>query len=120
MKIDKHLTWAKRLATLLDTKFSIAGIKFGLDPMLDIIPGLGSIIGAITSTYVFWIAGRVSVPTFVYIRMAVNILVDLVLGEIPIVGLFFDILYRANIKNIKLLEKYIKFNPQIVEAEIIE
>lgn len=117
MDLRKHIASARRMATLLDTKFSFLGIKFGVDPILDIIPGLGSIVGAITSTYLFWIAKRLNVGFWVYMRMLVNILLDLILGEIPVVGILFDVFYKSNIKNIQILEKYIK--PETTEAEII-
>lgn len=117
MKLKKHFAIATKLTTLLDTKFKFFGVRFGLDPLLDFIPGLGSIIGGITSCYIFWIASKLDVPGKVYFRMSINILLDLILGEIPIVGIFLDIFYKSNVKNLRLLEKY--FDKNIIEGEII-
>ena len=117
MKLKKHFALAKKFTTLLDTQFNILGVRFGLDPLLDFIPGAGSIIGGITSCYIFWIASKLKVPGNIYFKMSVNILLDLVLGEIPIVGIFLDIFYKSNVKNLKLLEKY--FKPDVLEGEIV-
>jgi hypothetical protein len=117
MDHKKHLARAREIASILDTKFHFGKIKFGLDPLLSIVPGLGSVIGALTSTYVFWIAYNLKVPFFVYIKMAFNIIIDFLIGEIPVVGVFVDVFYRSNTRNIELLEKHLK--PEVVDAEIV-
>ncbi len=118
MNINNHIERAKRLSVLLDNKFKILGFNFGIDPILDFIPGIGSIIGGITSAYIFWIALQIKVPTVIYFRMGFNILLDTILGEIPIVGAIFDAFYKSNIKNLKLLEPYV--NTPIIDAELID
>lgn len=116
-----HLENAKKLATLLDAQFQFAGIKFGMDPLINIVPAVGSIVGAITSLYVFWIAVKLKAPIFIYFKLLSNIAIDLVFGGIPVVGVIFDVFYKANVKNIRILEKIIGAKgPIIVEAEIVE
>lgn len=117
MDLDLHFDRARKLTKFLDTEFKILGIRFGLDPVLSIIPGIGSVIGVFTSLYLFWIALKLNVPAVVLLKMGWNLLIDFILGEIPIAGIFFDAIYRSNVKNLKLLEKY--FEPEILEGEIL-
>jgi len=102
----------------MDIKYNILGIRFGIDPLLDIIPGFGNVLSAATSLYLFWLAYRVGVPTLVYVHMLWNIFLDYLLGAVPFLGIIFDAFFRANIKNFVLLEKH--FDPDILEGKIIE
>ncbi len=104
--MDTHLTNAKRLTRLLDTKFQILGFKFGLDPLLDLIPGLGNIVGTFVSLYLLWIGYRINIPKKVYIQMIGNIIIDFAFGSIPFAGVVFDAFYKSNIRNLALLERY--------------
>jgi Domain of unknown function (DUF4112) len=113
-----HIRFAERLMTLMDTKFSIFGIKFGLDPFLDIWPGFGSLIGAIVSCYLFWIAYQLKVPSKIYWRMGWHIFLDFIVGELPVIGFFFDLFYKANQKNLRLLYPFI--DPEILEGVVVE
>lgn len=115
--LQDHIDLARRITYLMDTKFSVFGIKFGIDPLLDVIPGLGNILGAATSCYLFWIARQLHAPRTVYWKMAWNITLDYLLGAIPVAGILADLFYRSNVKNFALLEKY--FDPSIIEGELI-
>ena len=108
---------AKQLVSIMDSKFSLFGIKFGIDPVLNVIPWLGSALGTTISLYLFWIAYRLNVPKYVYLRMFWNIGFDFVLGIIPYAGFVFDLFYRSNLKNYTLIEKY--FDPSVLEGEIV-
>lgn len=116
--IKRHINFARRLTQVMDLRFRVLGIRFGIDPLLDIIPGFGNIISTVTSLYLFWIAYQLKVPGRVYVTMLWNMSVDYVLGILPFVGIVFDIFFRANVKNFNLLEKY--FDPNIIEGEIVE
>lgn len=115
--LEIHFERAKKLTRLLDTEFKIFGIRFGIDPILNIIPGVGSVIGAITSLYLFWLAYRLNVPSQTFLKMLWNLLIDFILGEVPLIGIIFDALYRANVKNLKLLEKF--YEPEILQGEVM-
>lgn len=115
--IHSHISFARRLITLMDMKFNVLGIKFGIDPLLDVIPGFGNILGVALSCYLFWIAVRLHVPQWVYVRMAWNIGLDYILGAIPYIGIVADLFYRSNVKNFVLLERY--FDPDILEGELL-
>lgn len=116
--LSTHFQFAKRLVHILDTRFSIAGIRFGLDPLMDIVPGLGSLIGSATSCYLFWLAYQSKVPMSVYAKMMFNIVLDFLVGSIPVAGIVFDLFFRSNVKNLHLIEVYLA--PHIIEGEIIE
>lgn len=116
--LHQHIRFAKKLVNLLDTKFHIFGLRFGIDPLLDAIPGIGDIMGAVTSCYLYWIAYKLRVPRVVYMKMAWNILFDFVLGLIPVIGIVFDSFYKSNVKNLVLIEKY--FDPDVLEGEYVE
>lgn len=92
----------------MDNKFQLFGVKFGVDPILDIIPGFGNIFGVILSSYLFWIAYHLNVPKSVYAKMAKNIGLDFLLGAVPFAGVVFDLLYKANVKNLALLEPFLE------------
>lgn len=113
-----HIQFARKLVRLLDTKFHVFGIRFGIDPLLDMIPGAGNIVAAVTSCYLFWIAKELHVPTGVYVRMIGNIVLDFVFGVVPVIGIVFDVLYKSNVKNFSLLETY--FDPEILTGEVVD
>ncbi len=101
----------------MDLRYTVFGIRFGIDPLLNVIPGLGNTLAAMTSLYLLWIATKLHVPSWVYARMLWNISIDYVVGVVPYIGIVFDIFYRANAKNFALLEKY--FDPSVIEGEVI-
>lgn len=113
-----HLQFAKRLTTLMDMKFKVLGIRFGMDPLLDIIPGFGNMLATAISCYLFYIAYRLRVPAAVYIRMLWNIFLDFAAGAIPYIGILFDVLYHSNVRNFALIEKF--FDPDILIGEIVK
>jgi hypothetical protein len=116
--MKKHIIYAYRLMTLMDTKFKIFGIRFGIDPFLDIIPGLGSFIGAFVSCYFFWIAFKLHVPPAIYLRMGWYIFLDFIVGEIPVIGFFFDLFYKANQKIYTLLFPFV--DPEILIGVVVK
>jgi hypothetical protein len=116
--MKKHILYAYRLMTLMDTKFKIFGIRFGIDPLLDLIPGLGSVIGMFVSCYLFWIAFKLHVPLAIYLRMGWNIFLDFLIGEIPVIGFIFDLFFKANEKNYKLLYPFV--DPEILVGVVVK
>ena len=99
------LARAHQLADLLDSKFSIGGIRFGLDALVGLIPGVGDLIGAAAGLYPLVIAQRHGLGKVVQARMAANLLVELAIGSIPLVGDVFDFGFKANLRNVRLLDR---------------
>lgn len=108
---DRGLSgWSKILTRLLDDAIRIPGTNFrvGLDGLLGLIPGVGDAATTVTSGSLFFEAIRNRVPLVVIIRMALNVIIDAVLGSVPIIGDLFDIAHKANRKNLKLINKAIE------------
>lgn len=112
-----HLRTAEALASLLDTKFTFFGITFGLDPLLDLVPWLGDVVGLILSSYLIWIGFTMRIPREELMRMVIHVIIDFLIGLVPFLGFVGDIFYKANIRNIKILKKYDE--KKIIEGEIV-
>lgn len=95
------------LAWLLDNSIPIPGtrIRIGLDALIGLIPGLGDAAGAVLSSYILVEAGGLGVSRSTLLRMATNVLIESVVGLIPLAGDLFDAGWKANQRNIKLLER---------------
>jgi len=117
--VEKHYSVAKSLAHLLDEQFRVGCFSIGVDPLLDFIPGIGSFLGLLLSFYIVWIAKQARVSEKEIKHMRFNIIFDFILGLIPILGFIGDAMYKANKKNLKILEKYIHREEIIINAEII-
>ncbi|MEQ9482828.1 DUF4112 domain-containing protein [Coleofasciculus sp. F4-SAH-05] len=98
----------RRLSHLLDNAIPIPGTpwRFGLDPVLGLLPGAGDFLGTAFSTYIVLEAARIGIPRSLLGQMVINILLDTVIGSVPIVGDIADATWKANAKNIELLETY--------------
>jgi hypothetical protein len=97
------------LAHVLDECFSIPGtsIRFGIDGVIGLIPGLGDILGGLASTIIVLAAWFRGVPYITLLRMLVNIAIEVVIGAVPILGDAFDIVWKANRRNYKLLTRHL-------------
>ena len=93
----------KRLEVLLDRRFSFLGVKFGLDGLIGLVPVVGDLVTAAMGLYVILEARRIGASRWTVARMLVNWGVDLGVGALPIVGDIFDIAFRSNSRNVKLL-----------------
>jgi hypothetical protein len=101
-----HLRVATYIAELLDNRFKILGFRFGIDPLLGLFPVLGDVFTLLFSMYLLWIGLRMRIPEERITEMIRNIVLDFVMGLIPVVGDFSDFVYKANIKNLEILKKY--------------
>src|SRR5690606_29030914 len=94
---------------LLDTSLGIPGtkIRFGLDPLLGLIPGGGDLVSLLMSGYVLHQARRLGLPRHLMTRMIMNVGIDAVAGAVPLVGDLFDVAFKANVRNMKLIEEHL-------------
>jgi hypothetical protein len=101
---------SRAIAHWLDDAFRIPGtrIRFGLDPVIGLIPGLGDVVGGLLSTYIVVEAVRANAPRALLIRMLANLGIDMVLAAIPFVGDLFDAGWKANSRNLSLLRRHIE------------
>ncbi len=103
------ITGIRRLSNLLDEAIAIPGTswRFGLDPILSLIPAAGDYLSLSLSVYIVWQAYRLGTPKETLIRMVLHLLVDAFLGTVPVVGDAFDFAWKANTKNLQLLEAHL-------------
>ncbi|HZF65772.1 MAG TPA: DUF4112 domain-containing protein [Chitinophagaceae bacterium] len=103
----KHVNY---LAKLMDSQFSIPGtnFRFGLDGLIGLIPGAGDLSTFAVSGYMLWIMAHNGASGYVLARMVGNVLLDAVIGAIPLVGDLFDFAFKANLKNMRLMQQYYK------------
>lgn len=106
------------LARILDSAFQVPGtrFRFGLDPIIGLIPGAGDLIAAGLSGYILIEAARIGVPRSVLLRMGWNVAVETVVGAVPLAGDLFDAAYKANNRNIRLLDRYLQTPDQTRKA----
>lgn len=99
-----------RLAWLLDNSIPVPGTRFriGLDAIVGLLPGLGDLIGVLLSSYIVREAARIGTPPSVLTRMAFNVAVEGVVGLIPFLGDIFDAAWKANQRNLALLDAHFK------------
>jgi len=95
----------RRFSRLMDQAVGVPGtrLRFGADAVVGLIPGVGDIIGGILSSWIILGALRHRVPARKVFRMIVNVLLDVGLGEIPVIGDIFDFLFEENVMNMQLL-----------------
>jgi hypothetical protein len=96
------------LAKLMDGQFTIPGtnIKFVLDALIGLVPGAGDFATFLVSGYMLTVLAQNGASGFVLARMALNVLVDSLFGAIPLLGDIFDVAFRANQRNMKLMKEH--------------
>ena len=102
-----ELEIVRAIRKVMDEAVPVPGtkIKFGLDAVLGLIPGIGDLGSAAVGAYILRAGARLGVPTIVLVQMLLNLLIDAAIGVIPIVGDYLDVLYKANAKNARLVEE---------------
>ena len=105
----KNLQRIRKIAKLLDTAIGIPGtkIRFGLEPILGLIPGGGDLITAFISAYSIYLATSFGLEKSEIFKMIKNVAIDTALGSVPIVGDIFDVYFKSNIRNLEILENHI-------------
>jgi hypothetical protein len=103
-----RLAQLRRWAVLLDSAFAIPGIpvRFGLDALIGLVPGIGDLATPVFTLLVLATGVRMRVPAVVLARMAINAGIDALVGLVPIAGDLADVGWKANLKNLDLLERH--------------
>jgi uncharacterized protein DUF4112 len=99
----------RALAQLLDNAIPIPGTswRFGFDAIVGVIPVVGDLLGGVLSGYIILEAARADVPILTLARMLANVGIDTLVGAVPALGDVFDAAWKANMKNVALLERHI-------------
>ena len=112
--IEERIIRLKRLSERLDETFTVPGTdyKIGIESIIGAIPLVGDLIGGIISTYIMYSGIKMGASPRVITQMAMNIAIDFAIGSIPIVGDLFDFVWKANKKNVKLIEEVSVLNEE--------
>lgn len=99
----------RKLSRLLDNAIAIPGTKFriGLDPILGLLPGVGDFVGTALSAYIVFEAARLGLPRETLGKMVFNVLLESIVGAVPVLGDLFDFAWKANTQNLELLETHL-------------
>ncbi|RZK88651.1 MAG: DUF4112 domain-containing protein, partial [Hymenobacter sp.] len=108
LETDERLRWVVRTARLMDSQFRLPGtrFRFGLDPLLGLVPIAGDLASTVVSVALLLTMLRHGASGAVVVRMALNILLDTVVGAIPLIGNVFDFAYKSNERNVDLLRRH--------------
>ncbi len=101
----------RRLAHVLDSAIPLpGGVRIGADGIIGLVPGVGDLAGTLISSYILTQAHRLGAPASVLVRMGFNILLETIVGIVPVLGDLFDFAWKANRRNVELLERHLE-NP---------
>jgi len=100
------------LARLFDTAFILPGtnVRFGIEAVMRLVPGVGDAAASALSCYLLYEAHRLGVPKHVFARLVTNVAIEGIAGAIPLVGDLFDVGFRANRRNVRILKEYFDQN----------
>jgi hypothetical protein len=106
----ERLDRLRRLGYLLDNSIPIPGTRYriGLEAIIGLVPGLGDLVGGGLSAWIILQAARLGAPPSLVARMGWNLLVDAIVGAVPLLGDIFDAGYKANLRNLSLLEGHLQ------------
>jgi hypothetical protein len=103
--LDADVRRARALANWMDARFSILGVRVGLDSVIGLVPVVGDTLTAAVGLYPLWVAHKHGLGTAVKVRMGLNVLADWAVGLVPVAGDLLDVAFKANLRNADLLER---------------
>jgi hypothetical protein len=109
-RAQRDLENLRRIARLFDQAFPVPGTnwRFGIDALFGVVPGLGDIAGGIIAVYALRVARQLGAPASIQLRMLGNISLDALVGTVPFFGDMFDFVFKAQSRNLALLEEWRK------------
>lgn len=112
----ERLDRLRRLARLLDNRWTIPGtrIGFGLDGIASLVPVAGDTLTALVSLHILDEARRMGAPAGLIARMLGNVAFDWAVGSIPVIGTVFDVAFKSNLRNLRLLEQHLEDTMRVV------
>ncbi|MDY7002461.1 MAG: DUF4112 domain-containing protein [Cyanobacteriota bacterium] len=107
----------RKLSDLLDNAIRVPGTSYGvgIDPLLGLIPGGGDFLGGLISVYIVFSAAMMGLPRETLMRMSSNIVFDSLVGIVPVFGDLFDVAWKANSKNMDILEAHLE-SPKVSKS----
>ena len=97
------------VARLLDSRWRVPGlgIRFGADPLLSVLPGLGPVVSTVISGWLIWQARQLGASPGTVLRMIGNVGLDALISSVPLLGWVGDVYFRANLRNLDLLRRHL-------------
>ena len=107
---EESVARLEAVGRLMDGAFVLPGtnIRLGLDAIIGLVPVAGDVVSGLVSSYLIWEGRQVGVPRWLIAWMMANTFLDTTLGVIPLVGDAFDLMFRANMKNMALLRRHME------------
>ena len=105
--IGEEIGGLDAFSRLLDTRFGMLGIKFGLDALVGLIPVGGDVATGLAGLYALFVAWRLKLPVSASFEIVLNLAVDTALGSVPVAGDVFDVFYRSNRMNFRVVQKHL-------------
>jgi hypothetical protein len=127
VRTEQALARLEGMARLMDSAFVIpgTGIRMGLDGLIGLLPVAGDLIAGLVSSYLIWEARQLGASRWVLGRMMANTALDTLVGAVPVLGDAFDVLFRANLKNMALLRRHLEKRGMsraagpVIEGEVV-
>lgn len=109
-ELEAALMRINTLARIMDSLFVIPGtrLRLGVDAVLGLVPVVGDVLAQLVSAYLIWEAKRLGVSKLTLWRMVGNTLIDTVVGAVPVVGDAFDVAFKSNMRNLRLLQRHLE------------
>jgi hypothetical protein len=106
--LDRRMERLRTLRRLLDEVFRVPGtnFRFGWDPVIGLVPGIGDLVAGLYSCAILFQAHRMRIPAIVQLRMLMNVGIDVLMGIVPIVGDVADAFWKSSTRNFRLLERH--------------
>lgn len=100
----------RQLADWLDTRFRIPGtnLRFGFDSIIGLIPGVGDLVTTLLGAYIIVRARELGAPPLLQARMVLNLVIDAVVGAVPLLGDIFDFAFKSHLRNVRLLLRWLE------------
>jgi hypothetical protein len=102
-RVNRYAWWLDR-----SIRVPFLNYRIGVDSVVGLIPGIGDSLGALASMYIILMAARIGIPVRVLLRMGGNVALDALLGSVPLLGDLFDMGFKANVRNARLLMRHIE------------
>lgn len=105
---SQRLEALRKVSHLLDSAFAVPGTSYriGLDPIIGLVPGIGDLVSPLFTIGILWQGRELGLPRVVQLRMIGNVAIDALTGVVPVVGDLFDFAWKANNRNLALLERH--------------
>lgn len=108
-ELERDLRRVRAVAQVMDAQFAVGRVRFGADAILGLVPGVGDAVALGVGLYPILVAAKHRLGAGVILRMAGNLALDLVVGAVPLAGDLIDVAFKANLRNVALLERAARY-----------